>query len=51
MIQNPIGGAELFEYPCIELFTVVIDQNSGYAEPVEDVFYHKILHLLLDYGC
>ena len=50
MIGDPIASAELPEYWCVELSTIVTDKNPGYAEPTEDVSYHEGLYLLLGYG-
>ena len=50
MIGDPIASVELPEYRCVELSTIITDQNSGYAEPAEDVSFREGLYLLLGYG-
>ena len=50
MIGDPIPSAKLPEYQCVELSTIVTDQNPEYAKPTEDVSYHEGLHLLLSCG-
>ena len=46
MIGYPIASAELPEYRCVKLSTIVIDHNLGYYESAEDVSYHEGLHLI-----
>ena len=50
MIGDPTANTKLPKYRCVELSTIVTDQNPGCDEPAEDVSYHAGLYLLLGFG-